>query len=182
MPCTQILSGISRDCLANRGGVKSVLIFNAADIDYGSFIWEEDIDLGSVAIDEFSLKTGKSAVSFEFRKGAASLTSTENTNAENGASFVTNELVLTFHKMNTAKRSALVLLQFAELGAIVEDENGKKWYLGPTDKSDGDEPLILTAGDGLTGTTWEDRNGYSITLSNRSRRMPWPYNNGDPSN
>ena len=182
MPCTQILSGISRDCLANKGGVKSVLIFNAADIDFDSAVWEEDMVYGSVALDEISLKSGKSAVAFEFRRGAATLTSTETVNEENGAAFVTNELVMTFHKMNTAKRSALVKLQFAELAAIVEDDNGNKWWLGPTDKNEGDEPLILTAGDGLTGTTWEDRNGYSITLSNRSKRMPWPYNNGDPSN
>jgi len=181
MSCTQVLSGIPRDCLSNRGGVRSVLLFNAADINFGSLVWEEDME-GHVAVDELSLKSGKSAVAFEFRRGAASLNSTETVNTENGAEFVTNELTMTFHRMSTAKRSAIVQLQFAELAAIVEDENGKKWYLGPTDSSYSDEPLIMTAGDGLTGTSWEDRNGYSVTLSNRSKQMPWPYNNGDPSN
>jgi len=182
MACTQTLSGITRDCLSNRGGVKSVLLFNAADIDLSTMVWEEDMDLGSVALDEFSLLSGKSAVSFEFRRGAASLNSTETVNSENGSQFVTNELTMTFHRMSTARRSAIVKLQSAELGAIVEDENGNKWYLGPTDKGDADEPLILSAGSALSGTSWEDPNGYTVTLSNRSKKMPWPYNNGDPSN
>ena len=182
MACTQILSGISRDCLSNRGGVKSVLVFNAADIDLGSMVWEEDDNLRADALEEFSLKSGKSAVSFEFRRGAASLTSTETVNSENGSQFVTNELTMTFHRMSAARRSAIVKLQSAELAAIVEDENGNKWYLGPTDRGDGDEPLTLSDGSALSGASWEDQNGYTVTLSGRSKGMPWPYLDGDPSN
>lgn len=180
MPCTQTLSGISRDCHRNSGGVRRVWLFNAADID--TFQWDVSDPDAPHGVDIVYLKTGKASVEFEFRPGAASLTSTETVSAENGSRYVQNELTMTFHRMDSAKRAALVKLQFAELAAVVLDNNGEEWYLGPTDKPaigysaiEGDEPLMQTGGDGLTGTDWGDRNGYSIVLSSRSKDKPWPY-------
>lgn len=180
MPCTQTLSGISRDCNRNSGGVRRVWLFNAADID--TFQWDVSDPDAPHGVDIVYLKTGKASVEFEFRPGAASLTSTETVSAENGSRYVQNELTMTFHRMDSAKRAALVKLQFAELAAVVLDNNGREWYLGPTDKPaigysaiEGDEPLMQTGGDGLTGTDWGDRNGYSIVLSSRSKDKPWPY-------
>ena len=180
MPCTQTLSGISRDCNRNSGGVRRVWLFNAADID--TFQWDVSDPDAPHGVDIVYLKTGKASVEFEFRPGAASLTSTETVSAENGSRYVQNELTMTFHRMDSAKRAALVKLQFAELAAVVLDNNGEEWYLGPTDKPaagysaiEGDEPLMQTGGDGLTGTDWGDRNGYSIVLSSRSKDKPWPY-------
>lgn len=180
MPCTQTLSGISRDCHRNFGGVRRVWLFNAADID--TFQWDVSDPDAPHGVDIVYLKTGKASVEFEFRPGAASLTSTETVSAENGSRYVQNELTMTFHRMDSAKRAALVKLQFAELAAVVLDNNGEEWYLGPTDKPaigysaiEGDEPLMQTGGDGLTGTDWGDRNGYSIVLSSRSKDKPWPY-------
>ena len=153
-------------------------LFNAADID--TFRWDVSDPDAPHGVDIVYLKTGKASVEFEFRPGAASLTSTETVSAENGSRYVQNELTMTFHRMDSAKRAALVKLQFAELAAVVLDNNGEEWYLGPTDKPaigysaiEGDEPLMQTGGDGLTGTAYGDRNGYSITFHWVSAELPW---------
>ena len=51
--------------------------------------------------------------------------------------------------------------------AVVEDSNGKFWYLGY------DDYVSASAGTGETGTAKEDRNAYTITLSTDSTE--WPY-------
>jgi hypothetical protein len=61
---------------------------------------------------------------------------------------------------------AISALAQGELCAIVKDANGLYWFLG------NEEPLILSAGDGLTGTARGDRNGYSITLQDVSTELP----------
>ena len=51
--------------------------------------------------------------------------------------------------------------------AVVEDSNGKVWYLGY------DDYVSASAGTGETGTAKEDRNAYTITLSTDSAE--WPF-------
>ena len=182
MSCTQTLSGISRDCSANNGGVKRVVLFSSAYIDNVAFDDGEDPSV----ISDVNMKAGfPGVVELQFRRGAAYLTSTEAVSAENGSQYVQNELSMTFHRMDTAKRSAIAKLQFGEYAAIVDDMNGKRWYLGPVfgpTLNLSDEPLVMTGGDGLTGTEWGDRNGYTVVLTNRSEGMPWEYEEDyDPS-
>ena len=68
--------------------------------------------------------------------------------------------------METTKRIEVTAMAQGELCAIVKDANGLYWMLGI------DNPLVLSAGDGLTGTARADRNGYSVTLQDNSLEMP----------
>ena len=52
-------------------------------------------------------------------------------------------------------------------GVLAKDANGKYWFLGK------DEPVMATAGEGVTGTARGDRNGYGITLQDTSLEMPY---------
>jgi hypothetical protein len=94
-------------------------------------------------------------------------------NAQNGTKYVQTDLLLVFNRMETAKRVEIMAMAQGELVAIVKDANGSYWFLGK------DEPLVLSAGDGLTGTARADRNGYSATLQDNSLELPYEVLVGD---
>ena len=75
--------------------------------------------------------------------------------------------MLQFNRMETPKRVEMTALAQNELALIVKDANGKYWLLGK------DEPVMATAGEGVTGTARGDRNGYGITLQDTSLEMPF---------
>lgn len=103
---------------------------------------------------------------YPMRKNTASMTSTLNNNAE-GASYITTELAMVFSKMETQKRIAVQALAIGQAMAVVEDSNGRRWFLGAN------EPLTATAGTGETGTAKADRNAYTITLTDESLGYPF---------
>ena len=74
---------------------------------------------------------------------------------------------MVFNRMETTKRVEIAAMALADLVAIVQDCNGKYWFLGY------DNPLHLSAGDGQTGTARSDRNGYSVTLQDDSLGLPY---------
>lgn len=161
MSCVQSLAGITRDCLANIGGVRAVWLANYANID--------TLTEAAGAITAISVLNSEKFKEYQFARNTASLTSNNTVNAENGTSYVESDLVMVFNRMDTTKRLEMVALAQGELVAIVEDNNGNMWYLGH------DFPLTLSAGDGVTGTQRADRNGYSVTLHDLSDEMPMPF-------
>lgn len=156
MTCSQTLIGIAKDCAVNLGGVKRVLAANAADIT-------------SVTVtDNIITAITKSAafVEFNFRPQTANFASTWQI-GDGGAKYVQTLLAMAFSRMETSKRIAVMALAQADAVAIVEDANGKYWYLGK------DNPLELNTGDAGTGTARTDRNGYGITLEDNSLELPY---------
>lgn len=166
MACTQTLAGIIRDCLPNMGGIRAVYLANFADVS--------SLTEASGAITTVSMSGSAVFKKYEFARNTSSLTSNYAVNAENGTTYVESDLLMVFNRMDTAKRLEIVALAQGELVAIVEDNNGNKWYLGH------DEPLTINAGDGQTGTARADRNGYSVTLRDNSLEMPFPFTGSVP--
>lgn len=168
MACTQTLAGITRDCARNVGGIRTVWIANAGDIDsidgagYGEF-------------SGFNMKTGKKFYEYQFARGTSSLSSNYQVSAENGTKYVQSDLMLVFNRMSTAKRLEIVSLLGAELVIVAEDNNGIKWTLGAIAAGPVTAPVIGAEADadGLTGTAYGDRNGYSVTFHWVSPEMPW---------
>lgn len=171
MECNSItLKGIVRDCNPNMGGIQKVWMILKSDIT--------DIKLG---IDETSstdpdvemittlaVAEGEGKVNaFEFRKGAASMTSNLQKDDTNGSYFWLTDLVMNFQRMETSKRAAVMALTLAEACAIVQDANGIYWFLGK------DEYLSATAGTAETGTAKTDANKYSVTLQDSSLKLPY---------
>ena len=161
MSCVQTLAGITRDCLSNIGGIAKVWLANYANV--GS------LTESSGAITAISMLNSEKFKEYQFARNTASLSSNYTVNAENGTTYVESDLVMVFNRMDTSQRLEIVAMALGELVAIVEDNNGTKWYLGH------DNPLLLSAGDGLTGTARGDRNGYSVTLHDMSDEMPMPF-------
>lgn len=159
MACTQTLSGLTRDCAPSMGGIVEVLIANFADV--------ASVNVASGVIDTITMAASAKFKRYEFARNTGSLASNYNIAPENGTRYVQSDLVLVFNKMETAKRVEISALAQSDLVCIVKDANGKFWYLGK------DEPVMASAGDGLTGTARADRNGYSITLQDNSAEMPY---------
>lgn len=158
MACTQVLSGLAADCSGNIGGIKSVYLANHADVS-----------ALTVTSDKISAITMAGTAKFKkyaFKRGTGSMSSTLNVDATNGTNYVSTDLVLQFNRMETTKRVEMTALSQGELAAIVEDMNGKYWFLGK------DEPVSASAGDGQTGTARSDGNRYTLTLQDTSETWP----------
>ena len=157
MACNTI-KALSYDlCTNNLGGIKNIWLANY--VENAATVTE-----GKEAISDFI--TGVTWYKYPIRKGTASMTSTYNTSTD-GASYVSTELALVFTRMETQKRVAMTSFALAEAMAVVEDSNGKYWFLGK------DAPITLTAGGGETGTAKGDRNAYTATFTDESLTFPY---------
>lgn len=162
--CPITLKGISLGCETSKGGIKRAFVAQYGDV--ASVSVEEGIITG------ITMTTGTEPApkfkEYNFRKGTSSMTSTYNADETTGSRFVSTELSLVFTKMEAAKRLEISALSIGGLAVIVEDNNGKLWYLGY------DNYVSASAGSGNTGTAATDSNNYSITLSDESNDYPFP--------
>ena len=163
MACNHTLTAILKDCSASMGGIVEALFANRDEV--GTITIEDDM-VSAITMKE----GGKKFVKVQFPRNTGSMSSNYTIDPTTGVKFVTTDLVVMLNRMETQKRVAIKALMENELVAIVKDANGKYWYLGY------DEPLIASAGDGLTGTARADRNGYSFTLQDNSHEMPYEVN------
>ena len=157
MACNTI-KALSYDlCTNNLGGIKNIWLAN----------YKENAATVEAEANEVSgFAEGVTWYKYPIRKGTASMTSTYNTSTD-GASYVSTELALVFTRMETQKRVAMTSFALAEAMAVVEDSNGKYWFLGK------DAPITLTAGGGETGTAKGDRNAYTATFTDESLTFPY---------
>lgn len=159
MACTQTLAGLAADCAGNIGGIKNVYLANHADVSA--------VTLTTNKVTAITMASTAKFKKYSFKRGTGSMSSTLNADPQNGTNYVSTDLVLQFNRMETTKRVEMAALAVGELAVIVEDMNGKFWYLGY------DEPVSATAGDGQTGTARSDGNRYTITLQDNAQS--WPY-------
>ena len=158
MDCSSItLAGITMDCAPSLGGIKRVWL-----TQYKEDLATLDAEGGKIA------SLGEATwYEYQFRKGTGSMSSTLTVDDTAGTNYVTNELALVFTKMETAKRMEIAAMSVGHLCAVVEDSNGKYWFLGYYDY------VSASAGTGVTGTAKGDQNAYTITLSTDSESYPY---------
>lgn len=158
MACSQTLSGIQNDCAANMGGIVEVYLANKSDVT--------DVTVSSDKVTAITMASSAKFKTYHFRPQTSSMSSNAQVNQENGVHYWQTDLLMVFNRMDTTKRVEVVAMAQGELCAIVKDCNGAYWFLGK------EVPLILSAGDGLTGTARSDRNGYSVTLQDNEPEPP----------
>lgn len=159
--CNQTLAGITLDCTNSLGGIKTVYIANYGDVEGQPAVSEDGMITGITMVDGAKFKP------YQFRKQTGSMTSTLNVDETAGINYVSTELSLVFTKMETAKRVEMSALAIGQLAVIVEDSNGKFWYLGY------DDYVSSSAGGGNTGTAKGDQNAYLLTLRDESDTYPY---------
>ena len=158
MACSQTLSGLVQDCAANMGGIREVYLANRADVS--------EVTVTSNKITGITMNSTAKFKKYYFRPNTSSMSSNWQVKLDNGTSNVQTDLLMVFTRMETTKRVEIVAMAQGELVALVRDCNGLLWYLGE------ESPLMLSAGDGLTGTARTDRNGYSVTLQDNFSELP----------
>ena len=158
------LKGIGFDCNANLAGVKKVYItyFDDASV-------EGAIDYSAHTISAVTLSTGVTFFEYDFARNTSSLNSVLTKDEANGTRYYTNTLELVFNKLTAAKHLEVMALAAEKLAVIVVDNNGKKWYLGADAYVSG---VSTEAG---TGTSADDRNGYTVTIEGTSAYLPFEY-------
>lgn len=160
MACTQTLGGLLMDCETSLGGIKRVYIAKYEDV--GEIVPSEGGMVTSIPM----LNSTKFKA-YNFRKQTGSMTSTLTVDETAGVNYVSTEVVLVFTKMETKKRLEMSALALGQLAVIVEDSNGKYWYLGS------DDYVSASAGAANTGTNKGDANSYTITLKDESDTFPY---------
>lgn len=161
MACLISLAGITLDCESSLGGIKQIWIVPYADVKSVALNTEKTM------VDTITLDASKKWFNYQFRKGTGSLTSTLNVDETTGVNYVSNDLALVFTKMETTKRKEIAALSIGQVAVVVEDSNGKYWYLGI------DDYVSASAGTGVTGTAKGDQNAYTLTLSTDSESYPF---------
>lgn len=161
MACLITIAGITLDCESSLGGIKQVWITQYDNVK------SVTVDDETKQISAITLETDAKWYNYQFRKGTGSLTSTLNVDETAGTNYVSNELALVFTKMETKKRIEIAALSIGQLVVVVEDSNGKYWFLGK------DDYVSASAGTGVTGTAKGDQNAYTLTLATDSESYPY---------
>lgn len=161
MACLITIAGITLDCESSLGGIKQVWITQYDNVK------SVTVDDETNQISAITLEEAAKWYNYQFRKGTGSLTSTLNVDETAGTNYVSNELALVFTKMETKKRIEIAALSIGQLVVVVEDSNGKYWFLGK------DDYVSASAGTGVTGTAKGDQNAYTLTLATDSESYPY---------
>lgn len=163
------LQGVAFDCNANLAGIKNVWLsyFDDADV-------EGAIDYSAHTISAVTLSTGVTWYKYSFARNSSSLNSTLTKDDANGTRYYTNTLTLVFNKLEAQKHLEAMALAAEKLVALVEDNNGKVWFLGADSYVSGVSEEIGT------GASADDRNGYSVTIEGTSGYLPFEYTGTKP--
>jgi hypothetical protein len=143
-------SNICKGCRDNVGGIKSAYVIAGCVTGVTTNADGEILTVGA---------TGGTVYQFQVEKNTSNFIETITPSLENGTVFYQQDITLVFFKLQQAIRNQLRLLaQNTNLKVFVETNDGSIFYLGE------DFGMYLSAGTGESGTTFGDRNGYSITL------------------
>ncbi|CAB5223161.1 hypothetical protein UFOVP384_1 [uncultured Caudovirales phage] len=156
MACA-LTQGYTLDCKDSLGGLKSVL-----------FIESENVSVATESagvVTDISLAVGKYFYKYELVKETSMFMETVTASVQNGTIFYAQELTIVLNKLQANTRNEILLLAKNNLVAIVEDKNGKYWYLGQ------DGGLDITGGTAGSGTAAGDRNGYELTFSGQEKEL-----------
>ena len=159
------LKGIGFDCNPNLAGIKNVWITYYDDVTVPT----SGVDLDSHTISNITLGTGVNWYTYEFARNTGSLNSVLTKDEANGTRYYTNTLELVFNKLTADKHLEVMALAAEKLAVIVEDCNGKKWFLGF------DAYVSGVSEEVGTGASADDRNGYSVTIEGTSAYLPFEF-------
>lgn len=159
---TYTLKGVGFDCMPNLAGVKKVYITYFDDV-------EAVANLTAHTVTAVTLSSGVTWYTYDFAKNTGSLSSSLTKDETNGTRYYTNTITLAFNKLTAQKHLEVMALAAERLAVIVVDNNDKKWYVGY------DQYVSGVNTEANTGTSFDDRNGYEVTLEGTSAYLPFEF-------
>ena len=159
------LAGLPQSaCETNLAGIKKAYIATYDAI--GSIAVSANSVEQTYVIAGITMSGGTKFYAYNFAKQTGSLTSTLTKDETNGTRYYTNVAALQFSKLEARKHLEFSALAAEPVALIVEDNNGKRWYVGY------DSYASATEGTAQTGQSFDDLNGYNISLSAQSAYLP----------
>ena len=159
MSCN-ITKGFELGCRDNTGGIKRAYILG------GSITSVTVADVATAPFLSSGITGSGEFFAYDQVRQTANYGETINSSIENGTIFYEQSLTLQFHKYQDSLQDIINTLgQSADAKLIVETNNGasdndaKFFLLGEFNG------LTLSAGNGQTGTSFGDLNGYSLTFT-----------------
>lgn len=148
MACV-ITQGFNLDCRDNKGGVKSVYITEYANVT-ATLTAGVVTTLTKASSKRFWKINQVKQVSELMQEGAGS-------EAE-GTNFVNQKVTVVLHKLSAVMREEIFLWVQNKLAVVVEDNNGKYWFMGI------DGGAYCNSYSGNTGKEFGNMNGYTLTF------------------
>lgn len=148
MPTCTALTGISKSCSNNLGGIAEAFIYDAEDVT---------ITKSGGTVTALTLATGTAGKQFVFNRNTGSFNEDLAADLVNGSTFYTHTVNLMFHKREATKSQAIKILAEGQrdLVVIVKDANDTYWVF---------EDMQLTASGEGSGQAKADGSKYSLTL------------------
>lgn len=156
------LQGVAFDCNANLAGIRNVWLTYYEDASVSP-------NYTAHTISAVTLSSGVEWYKYEFARNTSSLNSTLTKDDANGTRYYTNTLTLVFNKLEAQKHLEAMAIAAEKLVALVEDNNGKVWFLGADAYVSGVSEEIGT------GASADDRNGYNVTIEGTSAYLPFEF-------
>ena len=157
------LKGIALDCNPVLAGIKRVYLgYN----DQLTITTDTAAQTATIAAKEGAESTAK-LYAYDIVANTGGLTSTITKNEQNGTRYYTNTIAMQFNRLEAAKHLEVQAMAAEALVAIVETNDGKYWVVGA------DSYLSATESNVQTGSSFDDLNGYTISLAARSAYLPF---------
>ena len=157
------LKGIQLDCNPVLAGIKRVYLgYN----DQLTITPDPQTQTATIAAKEGASATAK-LYAYDIVANTGGLTSTITKNEQNGTRYYTNTIAMQFNRLEAAKHLEVQAMAAEALVAIVETNDGKYWVVGA------DSYLSATESNVQTGSSFDDLNGYTISLAARSAYLPF---------
>lgn len=163
------LNGIASSCEPNLAGIKKAYLGYADEFN----VTISGDSAHSVTIASAESATNAHFYEYEFNRQTGSLTSTLTKDEANGTRYYTNAVVLQFTKMEQQKHLEVEAMAAEHLIGVIEDNNGKYWLVG------GDGYLSMAEGTAQSGQSYDDLNGYNLTLNAMSAYLPFEIEKAD---
>ena len=157
------LKGIKLDCNPVLAGIKRVYLgYN----DQLTITPDPQTQTATIAAKEGAESTAK-LYAYDIVANTGGLTSTITKNEQNGTRYYTNTITMQFTRLEAAKHLEVQAMAAEALVAVVETNDGKFWVVGA------DSYLSATESTAQTGSSFDDLNGYTISLAARSAYLPF---------
>lgn len=153
------LKGIKSDCNPVLSGIKKVYLGYKESFDITPDFTTQTAEITS--------ENGGKLYGYDVTVDTGSLTSALTRNDANGIRYYTNTISMQFTKLEASKHLEIQAMSAEEMIAVVYTNDGKYWLVGF------DSYVTATESNAQTGSSFDDLNGYTITLSARSAYLPF---------
>lgn len=156
------LTGIKLDCNPVLAGIKRVYLGYNDQLTI-----TPNTETQTATITAKSGAEGAKLYPYDVVANTGGLTSTITKNEQNGTRYYTNTIAMQFTRLDADKHLEVQAMAAEALVAIVETNDGKFWVVGA------DSYLSATESTAQTGSSFDDLNGYTISLAARSAYLPF---------